>query len=105
MPTLEAVSSVADLEVPSLPNAGGLYLFSSQERPVFLSQTDDLRHRLQRHMEVSDAHGLPRWLWDEGALDLSVAVMPGARKGPRQAAELMLVKQLHPVLNYQRSAA
>jgi len=105
MPALEAVSRVADLEVSSLPDTGGLYLFSSRKRAVFLSQTGDLRHRLERHMEVSDALGLPRWLWDEGPLDLSIAAMPGVTKGPRQVAELVLVKELHPILNYQRSAA
>ena len=55
-------------------------------------------------MEFSAARGLPDWLWNEGPLDLSIAEMPGV-KGLRQVAELLLVKRLHPLLNYPRTAA
>lgn len=105
VPKLERVSSVAQLQPASLPQAEGLYLFSSRKRAVFLSHTDDLRHRVERHIEVSDALGLPQWLWDEAPLDLSIGPMPGVSRGPRQVAELVLVKKLHPLLNYQRTAA
>jgi len=96
---------VTQLKASSLPKASGLYLFSSQRKPVFLSQTDDLRHRIERHMDVSASMGLPDWLWNEGPLDLSLAEMPGVLKGMRQSTELLLVKELKPILNYQRSAA
>jgi len=105
VPKLEPVSTVARLGASSLPQAGGLYLFSSRTKPIFLSQTDDLRHRLERHLDVSDALGLPRWLWDKAPLDLSIAEMPGVSKGLRQVAEVMLARELHPILNYPRPAA
>jgi predicted HicB family RNase H-like nuclease len=105
VPKLEPVCGVTQLKASSLPKTGGLYLFSSPRRPVFLGQTDDLRHRIERHLDVSASMGLPDWLWDEGPLDLSLAVMPGVLKGIRQLTELLLVKELKPILNYQRSAA
>jgi hypothetical protein len=56
-------------------------------------------------MDVSASLGLPDWLWEEGPLDLSLAEMPGVLRGVRQLTELLLVKELKPILNYQRSAA
>lgn len=104
VPKLEMVASVSKLKPSALSQTCGLYLFSSQGRPVFLGQTDSLRPRLERHLEVSDSRGLPGWLWDEGPLDLSVAETPGILRASRQTAEILLIKQLHPALNYQRAA-
>ena len=101
---LQMVCRVPDLKASSLPKAGGLYLFSSSGQPVFLSQTDDLRHRIERHMDVSTSLGLPKWLWDQGPLDLLLAETPGERRASRQTNEILLVKQLHPILNLQRAA-
>jgi site-specific DNA-methyltransferase (adenine-specific) len=103
-PQLQVLRPVQQVRASVLPQAGGLYLFSSSGNPVFLGQTDNLRHRIERHMDVSDSLGLPDWLWGQGALDLSLSEMPGTTKVARQAAELRLVKQLHPVLNFQRAA-
>jgi site-specific DNA-methyltransferase (adenine-specific) len=104
VPDLQTICRVPDLKASSLPKASGLYLFSSSGQPVFLSQTDDLRHRIERHMDVSASLGLPNWLWDQGPLDLSLAEMPGVARASRQTAEILLVKQLHPLLNFQRAA-
>ena len=98
-------SSVQQVKASSLPKAGGLYLFSSASSPIFLSQTDDLRHRIERHMEVSNSLGLPDWLWDRGPLQLSIAEMPGVLRTSRESLEIALVRQLRPVLNFQRTAA
>ncbi|MDA8378680.1 MAG: GIY-YIG nuclease family protein [Planctomycetia bacterium] len=104
VPRLELVSSVSKLQVSALPQAGGLYLFSSQGKPVYLSQTENLRQRLERHMDVSRSLGLPDWLWHEGPLDLSLTEAPGLLRASRQKAEILLIKQLRPILNYQRAA-
>jgi site-specific DNA-methyltransferase (adenine-specific) len=104
LPKLEVVASVKTLKPSSLPQASGLYLFSSHGNPVYLGQTDSLRHRIERHMEVSASRGLPDWLWNQGALDVSLAETPGIERASRQTAEILLIKQLHPILNYQRAA-
>jgi len=105
VPELQPLCSVPQLKSSSLPTGNGLYLFSSSGTPVFLSHTDNLRHRIERHMDVSGSRGLPGWLWDQGPLDLSLAEMPGVRRASRQTAELLLVRTLHPLLNFQRIAA
>lgn len=104
LPKLDVVASVSHIKLAALPQAGGLYLFSSKGKPIYLSQTDSLRQRVERHMEVSNSRGLPDWLWNEGPLDLSLAETPGVLRASRQTAEILLVKQWHPVLNYQRAA-
>lgn len=105
VPELQPLCRVPKLKASSLPQASGMYLFSSQDAPVYLSHTDNLRHRIERHMNVSNSLGLPDWLWDQGPLDLSLAEMPGVRRAARQTAELLLVKELRPLLNYQRKIA
>lgn len=104
-PRLEPLCSLPQLEPNTVPEESGIYLFSSGGSPIFLSHTDNLRHRLERHIESSESRGLPSWLWDEGSLDLSVAPMPGVSRQLRQSAEIMLVTQMHPLLNYSRTAA
>ena len=98
------VCRVPQVKASLLPQVSGVYLFSSDDESVFLSHTDNLRHRIEQHMDVSNSLGLPDWLWDQGPLDLSLAEMPGVARACRQRAELLLTKQLHPVLNYQRAA-
>lgn len=105
IPDLKLLCNVQELKASSVPQGDGLYLFSSAGSPVFLSQTDNLRHRIERHMDSSSSRGLPEWLWDQGPLDISLAEMPGVLRAQRQIAELLLVRKLHPVLNFQRCAA
>jgi len=106
LPELEPFGRVSGLELGKIPEVGGLYLFSSSDKPVFASQTDNLRHRLERHIKVSGS-GLPSWLWDVRSepLQLGAAPLPGITRSLRQAMELMLVRQWRPVLNFPRKVA
>ena len=107
LPTLERLGRVASFRSAKVPDTGGLYLFSTDEERVFVSQTENLRHRLERHMEVSDSHGLPDWLWDvkKNPLQIGIASLPGVARSLRQAMELLLVRQWKPVLNFIRRVA
>jgi site-specific DNA-methyltransferase (adenine-specific) len=106
IPELESFGRVTSLKLVKVPEVSGLYLFSSGDTPVFASQTDNLRHRLERHVNVSSL-GLPRWLWDvkREPLQVDIALLPGVRRGIRQAMELLLVKEYKPVLNFPRKVA
>jgi len=106
VPQLEPFGRVTSLELVRVPEVGGLYLFSSDDTPVFASQTDNLRHRLERHVKVSSS-GLPRWLWDarREPLQVGVAPLPGVSRSIRQAMELVLVRESKPVLNFPRKVA
>lgn len=105
VPDLENIGRVPRIKASALPQSSGLYLFSSVGNPVFLNHTDNLRHRIEQHMDVSESRGLPDWLWNQGPLDLALAEMPDIRRASRQLTELLLVKKLHPILNLQRAAA
>lgn len=106
LPELESFGRVRGLELGKIPDIGGLYLFSSQEKPIFASQTENLRHRLERHIKVSSS-GLPSWLWDvrKEPLQLEAAPLPGITRSLRQAMETLLVRQWKPVLNFPRKVA
>jgi site-specific DNA-methyltransferase (adenine-specific) len=106
IPELEPFGRVSGLELGKIPEIGGLYLFSSRDKPVFASQTENLRHRLERHIKVSGS-GLPCWLWDvrREPLQLAAASLPGINRSLRQAMELVLVRQWKPVLNFPRKVA
>ena len=73
---------------------------------VFLGQTDNLRHRIEKHMEVSYSHGLPDWLWNtkKKPLSISVAELPSTTRSIRQKLEVVLVRQWQPFLNLARVA-
>jgi len=105
-PSLTELGSVRGLHLASVPECSGLYLFSAQRQPVFLGQTENLQHRIERHISVSSGRGLPEWLWAPGeGLDISLASMPGSSRTTRRVAGLLLVRELKPVLNYARRVA
>jgi len=100
---LEHFGKVTSLELAQIPDVSGLYLFSSGDKPVFANHTDNLRHRLDRHIQVSSS-GLPSWLWDakKEPLEIGVTPLPGVSRSLRQAMELLLVREWKPVLNFPR---
>ncbi len=106
MPDLDPLGKVATLRLGKVPEVGGLYLFSSEDERVFLGQTDNLRHRMDRHMEVSASHGLPDWLWDtkKKPLQIWVAGLPEVTRSIRQKMEVLLVRMWKPLLNLPRAA-
>jgi site-specific DNA-methyltransferase (adenine-specific) len=105
VPELKPVNKIRRVDPAVLPESSGLYLFQSADQPVFLSQTDNLRQRIERHIKFGGTEGLPTWLWDGGALDLLVAEMPGVRKARRQQVEVLLMRELQPAMNFPRQAA
>jgi site-specific DNA-methyltransferase (adenine-specific) len=106
VPELDPFGEVDKLRLGKVPEVGGLYLFSSEDERVFLGQTDNLRHRIDRHMEVSASHGLPDWLWDtkRKPLQISISGLPEITRSDRQKMEVLLVKMWHPLLNLSRVA-
>lgn len=106
IPQLDSLGRAASFRLQKVSEVGGLYLFSSKDERVYLGQTDNLRHRFERHMEVSASRGLPDWLWDtkKKPLQISVAELPGVSRSDRQKIEVSLVKQWQPLLNLTRVA-
>lgn len=106
LPELETLGKVDKLPLEKVLEVGGLYLFSAEDERVFLGQTDNLHHRIDRHMEVSASHGLPNWLWDtkRKPLQISISGLPQINRSIRQKMEILLVKMWHPLLNLSRVA-
>jgi site-specific DNA-methyltransferase (adenine-specific) len=96
----ENIGKARSLRLSKVPETSGLYLFSSEEQRIFIGQTDNLRHRLEKHLEVG-SRGLPDWLWDtkKHPLEIGVASLPSTTRSFRQEMELALVKEWEPVLN------
>jgi site-specific DNA-methyltransferase (adenine-specific) len=107
LPRLEALGAAASLRLHDVPEESGLYLFSSAEEPVFMSQTENLRHRLEKHLNTSSGRGLPDWLWPDHTrpLRVEIAPAPGTSRRIRQAMEVLLIARYRPALNYHRKAA
>jgi len=106
LPELESLGRLTSLRLEKVPAMGGLYLFSSENDRVFLGQTDNLRHRVERHMEFSASRGLPDWLWNtkKNPLEISLAGLPSVSRKNRRELEVLLVKQWQPLLNIQKVA-
>ncbi|MBW1792200.1 MAG: toxin-antitoxin system HicB family antitoxin [Deltaproteobacteria bacterium] len=107
LPEIEPFGKVTSLSMGKIPEISGIYLFSSEDRRIFIGQTDNLRHRMEKHLEVSHSRGLPDWLWDTKRYPFNIefALFPSVTRSLRQAMELSLVKKWQPLLNFQRRVA
>lgn len=102
LPNLEFLGTTKSIRSSRLPTEQGLYLFRCEEDAIFLGETDNLRHRIERHFEAGGDKGLPDWLYDPGrkAVRLQIANLPGVRATTRKAMELKAIRELHPLFNY-----
>ena len=102
LPKLELLGTTNSIRSNRLPTDQGLYLFRCEDDAIFLGETDNLRHRIERHFEAGANKGLPDWLYDPGrrAVRLEIANLPGVRSTTRKAMELKAIRQLHPLFNY-----
>ncbi len=107
LPDLETLGRVKSVSLKKVPDECGIYLFSSDKHRVFMGQTDNLRHRFERHMEYSQSCGLPDWLWDVKSepLRIGMAPLPGFVRGVRQKIEFSFIRKLKPLLNYPRNTS
>jgi site-specific DNA-methyltransferase (adenine-specific) len=107
LPAFHEVGELASLNPERIPDVAGLYAILNKKDYIFIGQTDNLRRRIERHLAVSGHRGLPSWLWDAGGqpLELSIASTPSLSKKTREAMEILLVREHHPVLNFTRQAA
>ena len=84
-----------------MPEEAGLYLFDSDDDPVYIGETANLHARIDRHLQSSDSLGLPLWLFEgRPKLNLSIATLPTVRETIRRAMEWKAVHELRPKLNY-----
>lgn len=102
--TFESTENVANLRVERIPNVAGIYLFSSDDFPVFINQTDNLRSRLTVHLDNSNKQGLPEWLWLK-PLQHSYIPMPSTAATFRRNLEQTEMRERKTFLNFYSKPA
>lgn len=101
---LVSAGPVSRINLDHLPTFAGMYVFYNQERPVFAGETEQLRPRIDRHLQISDRHGLPEWLGGPGAYKLLYTSLPTASRDERLRWLRQFINKEKPLLNYQKVA-
>lgn len=102
--TFKSIENVKNLRIEKIPNAAGLYLFSSDDFPVFMNQTDSIRNRLMLHLKNSSNRGLPDWLWNK-PLQHSYIAMPKVTATFRKNLEQTEIRERQTFLNFYSKTA
>jgi hypothetical protein len=94
-----SVKRVSLSEIAALP---GGYVFYDQTRPIFAGETDNLRRRVELHLNG----GLPEWLGakEDDDFILKVLVLPKASREDRLKWLGAFINRERPLLNYQKAA-
>lgn len=93
---------VDEIDATQLPTGQGLYLFFTKGEALYAGETENLRKRIEKHLDHSDNKGLARWLWTYGKEQLHLEVQLLAQDTPtrvRRALELELIRSRSPVFN------
>jgi site-specific DNA-methyltransferase (adenine-specific) len=94
--------STLSVKASSIPTDQGVYLFRCEDESLFVGETDNLRHRIERHFDTSESQGLPDWLYDRGSRVIKLSFVPTPEVSPteRKIIELGAVQRLTPCFNY-----
>jgi len=101
---LVSAGPVERVNLDKLPEFPGVYLFYNQSRPIFAGETEQLRTRINQHLQVSDRRGLPRWLAGDGEYLLRYAALPSVSRDERLRWLRQFINKEKPLLNYQKVA-
>ena len=98
-PEFALLGSTRSVDLSKVPTDGGIYLFQSERECVFVGETKNLRHRIEKHFQASGSHGLPDWLYGEHDMQLGIHSLPGVSHSARKAMELKAIQTLRPLFN------
>jgi site-specific DNA-methyltransferase (adenine-specific) len=105
-PSLEVfLFPIRGLDFGRIPATQGLYIVLDPRKALYVGETDNLRKRVEKHLDHSDNKGLARWLWEhgQGELRLEIHVLhPDTPTRVRRARETELIKSRRPVFNVKR---
>lgn len=106
LPEFEWLGSAKAVRLAAAPEKPGLYLFEAENRTAYVAQTENLRHRIEKHLQYSDGLGLPAWLYgtQRPQFRLGIAPLPGVGVAERRALELRAVREFSPQWNVARVA-
>lgn len=102
LPSFDVLGQTRSVKASSIPAEQGLYLFRCEDDSLFVGDTDNLRHRIERHFESGGEDGLPDWLYHRGskAIRLGIVPMPKVTPTSRKIIELGAVNRYRPLFNY-----
>jgi site-specific DNA-methyltransferase (adenine-specific) len=96
---------IDELDVTTIPLQPGIYVFYSAAATLYVGEADNLRRRIQKHLDHSDIKAVARWFWDHGTSEIRVElhVLPeGTPARVRKALEAELISSRKALFNIQR---
>lgn len=99
-----SIENVKKVRIEKIPDVAGLYLFSSDDFPVFINQTDSIRNRLMLHLKYSNNLGLPDWSWNK-PLQHSYIATPEITAKLRKDIEQTEIRERETFLNFYSKTA
>jgi len=100
----KSVENVKKISIEKIPDVAGLYLFSSEDFPVFINQTESIRNRLMLHLKYSNNLGLPDWSWSK-PLQHSYIATPDITAKLRKDIEQTEIRERETFLNFYSKTA
>lgn len=102
LPDFDYLGATASVRASTIPVQPGMYLFRCEDESIFIGETDNLRHRIERHFDTSGQAGLPDWLFDRGSKTMTLGIVPTPSFTPieRKIVELGAVHRFRPFFNY-----
>ena len=101
-PSFDSLGSTCSIRASAIPAEQGMYIFRCEDDSLFIGETDNLRHRVERHFDGGGKAGIPAWLYDPGSrgISLGIATTPGVSPTDRKIVELGAVLTYKPYFNY-----
>lgn len=104
--TFQRVGTVNSIKSSSIPTESGIYIFRTDDQPLFIGETENLRCRIERHFDSSNSLGIPEWIYDAGSRKIELGLVEtGGRASARKISELRAITEFAPMLNYSGAAA
>jgi site-specific DNA-methyltransferase (adenine-specific) len=102
LPDFDHLGATTSVRTSTIPTEQGMYLFRCDDQPIFIGETDNLRHRIERHFDTGGQAGIPDWLFDRGSKTMTLAIVPTVGVSPteRKIVELGAVNKFRPFFNY-----
>jgi hypothetical protein len=102
LPSFAQLGKTESINASSVPSEQGMYIFRCEDQPLFIGETDNLRHRVERHFDCSKKLGIPDWLYDPGTktIDLGILPTPDVSSTDRKIIELAAILNYKPLFNY-----
>ncbi len=94
-----------ELDVTKVPVQQGIYIFYGPAATLYVGEADNLRRRIQKHLDHSDIKAIARWFWEQGTTEVRVEihVLPeGTSTRVRKALEAELISSRKALFNIQR---